>query len=443
MKKTLSNAAAFYFLGKQAMIDRSKRCYREDGPEALKAAKEKEMNEFLEKVKATASAEIATKVKELTDKLSAIEGKDADTAKIVEALKNNIAVAEADLKAFKEKGNLSPVAQTIKGQIKKLYEEKATELANFKNKKSDGFSMDLDLKAAITMLESASLNGSAYVPNPDIRPGYIDLVRNMPLIEQYANGGATSSQLMVWVSKYNAQGTAATTAEGAALPLVSNEVKTENTTAVLIGAYITISIQMLDDIDFMAAMIEQELTYQVNIKVDNELLTATGGGDLNGIENYAVGYTNTSIATTDANNFDAIRAVQGQMESLNFYPTHVFVNPTDAANMDLVKDLYGRPIAKEYKNLWADGSESVSGMKFIKSPQIAAGYVLVADMTKFWVFQYLPFTVQYGWINDNLIKNLITVTGIRRLHSYVSLNHLNGFVYSSFATIKLAIAPTP
>ena len=133
----------------------------------------------------------------------------------------------------------------------------------------------MKIKAATNMLESSNITSTgatnAYVPKPDIRPGYIDLVRNLPLIEQYANGGATSSALMVWVDKYNAQGTAAATAEGVSLPLVSTAIKTETTQAVLEGAYITVSLQMLNDIDFMAAMIEQELMYKVNIQVDNDL----------------------------------------------------------------------------------------------------------------------------------------------------------------------------
>ena len=111
--------------------------------------------------------------------------------------------------------------------------------------------------------------------------------------------------------------------------------------------------------------------------------------------------------------------------------------------MDLVKDLYGRPIAMEYKDLDKDGNDTMFRLKVIESPQITQGYFLVADMSKFFVFNYLPFTVQYGWINDNLIRNLITVTGIRRLHSYVSINHYNGIQYNSFATVKLALAPTP
>ena len=423
MKKKVLNHYQY-----KSMISTYNRAHREDAPTA-------EQLEFLEKVKSATKAEVDLKVKELTDKFAALEGKEKESAEIITALKNNLATIEAQYKAFKEQGgNNTPVHNTIKEQIKKAYKANEQALKDFKSKATKSFEFELDLKAATTMLESTNLNSSSYIPKPDIRPGFIDLVRNIPLIEQYANGGATSSELMVWVNKYNAQGTSAMTAEGNALPLISNQVLTENTTAVLEGAYITISIQMLDDIDFMASMIEGELRYKVDIQVDNDLISGSGaGGNLKGITTYATQYTSSAITTTNANDQDCIRAVIGQMRSLNFYPNLVFINPLDGANMDLVKDLY----------LYKDGNDTMFRLKVIESPQITQGYFLVADMSKFFVFNYLPFTVQYGWINDNLIRNLITVTGIRRLHSYVSINHYNGIQYNSFATVKLALAPTP
>lgn len=407
--------------------------------------KQKEQTDFLAKIKTEVEAVNVVKLKELTEKLTALEEKDKKATEVTEALKKNLETIETDYKAFKEQGGkLSKSGNSIKEQLQKAYKENKDSLEKFKTGAIKSVQFDIDVKAAVTMLESASLNGSAYLPKPQILPGYVDLVRNLPLIEQYANGGSISGPFLVWVNKYNAQGTAAITAEGSAVPLISAELKSETMTAELIGAYEHISLQMIDDIDFVSAMIEQELIYKVNIAVDAQLLTGLGtGGEIKGILTDAVAYTNTSITTANANNFDAVRAIIGQMRNLNFYPDMVFMNPLDGANMDLVKDLYGRPIAMEYKEMNADGSEQLFRLKVVESPQMTSGSVLVADMSKFFVHNYKPFTVQYGWINDDLIKNLITIEGHRRLLTRKSLNHLNGFVYDTFANVKLAIAPTP
>lgn len=430
MKKSfLSNAAAFYFLGKQATINRNHRRHLSDAPEATK-----EVKDLLEKVKAAAKESLdAQKVE--------FEAKMKTASENVEELKKNLGIQEAEFKAFKEKGGqLTPLGKAIASQIKEQLELKKGDMDTFKKTKSGNVSIEIDMKAAAAMLVSTSVGGSNFIPAPYIRPGYVDLVRNKPLIEQFANGGAIGSPVVVTINKTNPQGSAAITAEGNAVPLVSTEISSETVTAKLLGEYLTISIQMLGQIDFMAALIEQELMYKLAIAADNQLLSGSGVGDnLKGIETYSTTYILASISTTNPNNFDAIRAVIAQEKSLNFEAALIVVNPIDGANMELVKDLYGRPIAKEYID--ADGK--LFRIPFIESNQIAVGSFGVFDISKFFVWDYEPVKVQYGWINDNLIKNMITVTATRQLIAYMSANHVNGFVFDTFANVKAAIAPAP
>lgn len=407
-------------------------------PEEEKALKEKEQSELLEKVKTAAFAA----GKDSLDKQKAeFELKMDEAKKDVEELKKNLATQEAEFKAFKEKGGeLTPFGKAIASQIREQITKKGAEFEDFKRNKNAKVEIELDMKAAANMMVSTSVGGSAYIPAPYIRPGYVDLVRNKPLIEQFANGGAISSPVVVTVNKTNPQGTAAITAEGNAMPLISTEISSETVTAKLLGEYLTISIQMLGQIDFMAALIEQELMYKLAIAADNQLLSGTGVGDnLKGIETYSSTYILTSINTTNPNNFDCIRAIIAQEKSLNFDAAIIVVHPIDGANMELVKDTYGRPIAKEYMD--ADGR--LFRVPLIESNQIAQGYVGVFDISKFFVWDYEPVKVQYGWINDNLIKNMITVTATRQLIAYVSANHVNGFVWDTFANVKAALAPTP
>lgn len=430
--KNYNRLTADQYFRKNASRDRLTRCYKTDGDEAA----------FLAKVNTEVTRVIGEKTASLTDEITKLKA-DLDKApksEDVQVLKDSLATMEAAVKALKDNGGkLSPFANSIKEQIKKQMTEKAQDILDFKGNKIKGFNIDIDLKAAATMLESTSLNGSSFLPKPEIRPGYIPVVRNQPLIEQFANGGPTSSATIVYVNQFNPQGTAAVTAEGAAVNLVSTELKTENSTAYLEGAYAKVSIQMLDDIDFMASYIEQEIMYKVNIQTDNDLLTGSGVSTLKGITVYAQQYVNGNISTTNANDFDCIRAAMGQMRALNFEPNIVFFNPTDGANMDLVKDLYGRPIAMEYK----DANGGMFRIQAVESNQIAVGKFLLADMTKFWVWNLMNFQISYGWENDDFRKNLVSIAGIRRLHSYASLNHANAFVYDSFVNVKTAIAPAP
>jgi hypothetical protein len=60
-------------------------------------------------------------------------------------------------------------------------------------------------------------------------------------------------------------------------------------------------------------------------------------------------------------------------------------------------------------------------------------------MSRFKVRNYQPFSIAYGWVNDDFEKNLVTVIGERRLHAFVAANDIGAFVYDTFANIKTAI----
>lgn len=295
-------------------------------------------------------------------------------------------------------------------------------------------------KAAATMTVGASTGGSAFMPTIEMVPGLVPIARNQPFLEDYANTSATSSSRIVWVEKNNPQGQAAMTPEGTLKPLISFEIKTNESYAKKVTDKIKVSTEMLDDIDFIAGEIENELKYQVDIKVDNQLLSGDGtGANLKGLTTYVGGYVLTTVKTTGTpNDADAIRAAITQPISLNFRTNYAFVNPIDAANMDLTKNNQGSYIIPPFQS--ASGLV-IAGVPVVETNQMPIGYLLVGDMTKFVVRNYKAFAIQYGWVNDDFELNLVTIIGERRLHCYVADNNTGAFVYDTFANIKTAITP--
>lgn len=321
--------------------------------------------------------------------------------------------------------------------------QKATEIAEGGKSKTDhhaGIELTFHGKAAGTMTVTNNTNGSAFVPFVEMVPGLVPIARNQPFIEQYANTSSTSSSRIVWVEKTNPQGQAAMTPEGGLKPLISFEIKTNESTARKVTDKIKVSTEMLDDIDFIAGEIENELKYMVDIKVDNQLLSGDGtGSNLKGITAYAGGYVLTTIHTTGTpNDADAIRAAITQPISLNFRTNYAFINPIDAANMDLTKNTQGSYIIPPFQS---SNGLSIAGVPVVETNQMAIGSLLVGDMTKFVVRNYKAFAIQYGWVNDDFELNLVTIIGERRLHSYIADNNVGAFVYDTFSNIKTAIAP--
>lgn len=356
------------------------------------------------------------------------------------------------INAMKELQSAAPTrVKTIRDQIKDFHEANKDKLKAFLSGESKSFGTRIGangemeagidiIKAPATITVAGSSNGSAFVPTPEIVPGLIDLNRNRPFIEQYSNVTGTNRSRIVYTEKTNPQGQAAWLAEGGVKPLISFEWISRESYAKKVADKIKVSTESLEDVDWMAAEIEAELKYQVDIAVDDALLAGTGDGTSSAVEpkgltEYAGGYVLTQIQTATPNNFDAIRAAIAQIVSLNFYPDYVFLNPIDGANMDLVKDDQGRPLAMEYR----DGSGKLWRVQPVETNQMPIGYFLLGDMSRFRVRNYKPFAVYYGWVNDDFEKNLVTVIGERRLHDYVYTNDTGAFVYDSFANVKTAI----
>jgi hypothetical protein len=367
----------------------------------------------------------------------------------IEESQENVRTMAERLEKLEKRGGSPDYAtrKNVREQLKDYLEKNKDAWDRFRNGESKAFGqregnadITLQVRAAATMTIATGSNSSAFVPNVEVEPGLTDLARNRPFIEQYANASNTSSSRIVWAEKTNPQGEAAFLGEGGVKPLISFEYVTRQSFAKKVADKIKISTEMFEDVDFIAAEIESELAYQVDIKTDEDLLTGAGDGtesntNLKGLVSFVGGFVLTSIHTTTPNYFDVIRASIAQIVSLNHVPTHLFISPIDGANMDLTKDENGRPLAMEYKT--QDGK--LFRVQPIETNQIEVGSFLLGDMTKFFIRNYKPFAVSYGYVNDDFEKNLFTVIGERRLHSYVKTNHIGAFVYDQFADVQTAI----
>jgi hypothetical protein len=298
----------------------------------------------------------------------------------------------------------------------------------------------MQIRAAITMTDAASLGSSAYLPRPGVQPGVIDLVRTQPTFWDRLTKGRTNLNPYIWVNKTNKQGNAEFIGEGVLKPLASFELETESSVPKKVAERMKASTELLYDVDGMTSMIENELRFEVMVAANAAVLTGVASStNPKGVTQYASGYTLTTIdPVATPNNSDAIRAAIAQLQSLNFGANlTAFINPIDAANMDLAKGTEGIYVLPPFTS--ADG-RVIAGVQVIVDNNIAVGYLLIGDMTKYKVLMYQDFFVQWGWENDDFSKNLVTVIGEMRFHQWVSANHAGAFIYDTFANIKTAIA---
>lgn len=350
------------------------------------------------------------------------------------------AVVMDQLKTMGNPGNGK--VKSLRDQIRENLdrEDNKKALKSFKDKQPGTTGFQFGVKAAAAMTEAgttaATTAGTAIAfTQPEFIPGLNNVARNQPFILQILNVMPTSNENIIYSEKINVQGSANWVGENAAAGLVSFDIKLTNSRAKMVTAYIKVSTQMLDDVDYMASEIEKELIYQIAISVDTFLLQGDGTGDnLKGIKTFASAYVLDGLSTTEPNNCDAILAAATQIAYDNFRPDLAIMNPIDFAQTKLIKSTTG-----EYVINPNNVNDNWGGVRVVQSNQVPLGYTMVMDSSKTNVYRYEDFMLSYGWINDDFIKHMVTITAHQRLHNFVKANDTNAFVWDTLANIKAAI----
>lgn len=368
----------------------------------------------------------------------ALEGLDIEELKKFSETRASILTMAAKIDQL-ESGRANPAKElSIRSQIEKYVTDNKEALEAIKK----GERRDLpqmQLRAPATMMVSTSLGGSAYLPNVQVEPGVIDLVRLQPDFWESLTKGSTTANPLVWVNKKNKQGNAQFIGEGVLKPLASFELNTESSVPKKVAERMKISTEMLHDVPYMEGLLRDELYFEVRIAANTAVLTGDGtGANPKGITLIASLYTLTGISTTNPNNFDAIRAAITQIRMLGFKGRITgYISPVDAAEMDMTKATSsGVYIIPPFAT--ADG-RIIAGATIMEDTGIAPGHLLIGDMSLYRIKMYQDFFVTFGWENDDFSKNLVTAIGEMRFHQYSSSNHVGAWIYDTFANIKTAI----
>jgi HK97 family phage major capsid protein len=294
---------------------------------------------------------------------------------------------------------------------------------------------NLFTKTVGTMTFSNSVTGT--IPQADRDPGFNDFDKKRFTIRSMSDVGTTSANLKEWVYKAAKEGSAGMTAEGAAKTQLDWTYVVDSAAVKKITSFIKISKEMLDDIDGIMSDINGELTYEIDLLEETQLKEGTGlTVYLNGIEKYAGGLDETSLAGTIAspNYWDVIAAAdtQIQIESLGASRANaIMMHPADVYKMTYgsraTTNEYIYPVTVEPNGI------RINGLPVIETVSITAGEYIVGDFTKFHIRDREGLSIAMGYDSDDWTKNLVTILGEKRLVSYVKKNDENAFVTDTFA----------
>jgi hypothetical protein len=372
---------------------------------------------------------LATRMKDLDDdKINLLKELLGTDEKGVRTMLQKQGETLTKLQAKIEQG---PEDLSIRSQVAKWRDANKDAIAKLKNGiKTELPALEIRLNSPMT--PSNTLNGSSYLPRPEFEAGATEIIRPKLTFWDFITKGRASSAVYVWVNKVNPEGAAAWIGPGVAKPGISLELTTEQSNAKKVAASEKVALELLEDVEGFSSYIEQELKFQVDKATNTVLMTGVASATSPaGIQTLSVPYSLAGVATDNPNNWDALVAVEAQLEAGNLdgMITH-FVNPVDYANMILTKAS-------------AQGQLFVPRMPkgaIVVDNNIAVGFFQSGILAYYNVKIYKDYTVTYGWENDDFTKNLVTLVGERRIHQYFKEPHTGAFVYDSFADVKAAIS---
>jgi HK97 family phage major capsid protein len=400
-----------------------------DEEKALLGGVEKRLNEAVDSLKKglITQSDLDKLTKSIEDQLKAFneDGQWAKALKDMEEWKESIKEISLTIEKMKAKGgggfDTKEMKDFVEGILPDLKKWKETG-------QGAGSCDDMSAYKAVMSVTSNTLYDTV---SPSVFAGITDYSR---FYERRRPDGAfilnlvrmtrTNSFAFTYTEETGKTGDATVVAEGGLKPNVSYTTEDKLSKAEKIAAHFQITEEMLVDTPRLAARIEKLFNTDVRLAFHKHILTF--------IITKATGYASTSLdgAITDPSHYDAIGAAIAQMQSLEFIPDTIVLNPQDAMQMKLVKDTSGQYVASPF----GDNSLNV-----LTSNLVSVGHFILVDSTCVNVEIYKDYSLRYGWINDDFIKNQYTAVGEIRAHVYLPDNNKNGLIYSDFLSIETAI----
>jgi HK97 family phage major capsid protein len=392
----------------------------------------------------------------LQSKIKALEEKEGSHESEISALKSQ--VEKIDLDAFKSevqelalkvKGLVegkSVVTKSEKSQIRKFISDNADKIRNLKTQGHGFIKFETKVPEALATTSATNPDGipelvgvqQAPPTNVNLRGAFVD-----PLV----NNINTVLAAFPYTDTVPKDGDYTFVAEKGIKPQIDFKIETRYAEPVKCAAHEILTDESIKDIPNLQQIATDYLRKKHDLKRQDGILFGDGiSPNPTGATVYGRAFVagNMALCVDTPNFMDVVNACK-----TDIFTTHNFVDEIPyVANVAMVHphDFFCELVAAKDGNglpLFPTASlfsfVQLGGCLIIPVENVPAGKILVCDMKKYNVTNYVPYSVQIGWINDQLITNQFTMVGESRFHAFVKKLDEQAFIYDDIATIKTAI----
>lgn len=253
------------------------------------------------------------------------------------------------------------------------------------------------------------------------------------------NGGPGSNPLS-WINRIPKEGGAGFTAESATKPMVDWTYTEGKAMAEFLAVHVPVTRQALLNMPMLEQEINDELLRTLYNVLDYNILRAGTGvsPSINSIWQYAKAFNGIGQPPIqDPNIYDVLRVAIGQVQKGDasnifaggYAPSAVVVSIDTATRMDLEKDNEGRYLLPPFTT--ASG-QVIKGVRVYPTKFLADDEFVVGEMRRYLFNIVDGVDIQVGWINDQFIKNELTLRAELYGMGRVKLHDTFAFVKGSF-----------
>ncbi|KQT04141.1 phage major capsid protein [Rhizobium sp. Leaf386] len=348
---------------------------------------------------------------ETIKRLAAIEAKTDDLAKKADAIE--LAQFEMDQKM----GRVSHHGGAKTGHGRSLGEEFVNSesfraLASMPEQNRKGHRADFIHKATITSLTTDAAGSAGAAVPVSFQP--IDLLphRRLTVRDLLPQVQITAGSVEIPVMKVSTNN-AGMVAEAALKPESDLQLELKTFPARVIAHWMKASKQIIDDVPQMRDLIDTELLHGLGLKEEQQLLLGDNTGqNLHGMVPQATAFS--AAYTMPAPNFiDVIGLALLQNANAEYPGDGVIMHPSDWMRIRMAKDADGNYI-------YGPPSEAVVprifGVPVVTTQAMTIDKFLVGQFKRAaTIFDRWEARVEVGFVDDDFIRNLITLLGEERL----------------------------
>lgn len=268
--------------------------------------------------------------------------------------------------------------------------------------------MRVETKAAVTM-DFATNFSDADHSITTVKPGIVGLPNRKTHLRQLLSGGTMSNnKIFSYVAETGGEGAPALwTNYGTAKAKIDRDFEERDAPVRDIAGYLKISKSMLEDPEGMRSFLQNRLL-EMYLDVEDYTILYGPNDTLPNLTGLTVAATGSVSAA--ARTIDRIALTMAGLESNNYSPNGILVNPVTYMEMVLnqaTDKSYSYPVVFNAVN----GQLTLAGVPVFKHPEMLVGKFLVGDWTNGaqLITRQSP-TIEFANQNeDDFIKNLITI----------------------------------